>query len=254
MAYELDSGMREGLAAQYHAMSDGELLQLAANPDDLTDMAQEILRTEMQNRRLEAERPANNRQGAEEAASARAEDGDLSLLTRRDPLPKPQFGAALERGKAALATLYDGMAAREACDALDEAGIDVEVRDLSETAGKGSFYGGVPIALQLIVASADHERAVNVLREKMGLFPQEEIAEPDAMVDDGTVATVGQFARRADAEDVARVLTDAKVWNRISANPEGSAETEDAFLVEVREIDLVGAGELVEKALELPEG
>lgn len=254
MAYELDSQMRDGLAAQYRAMSDGELLQLAANPDDLTDMAQEALRTEMQSRRLAAERTVHRERGIEESASARAEDGDLSLLTRRDPLPKPQFAPALERGKVALATLYDGMAAREACDWLDEAGIDVEVRDLSETAGRGSFYGGAPIALQLVVASTDHERSVKVLREKMGLFPLEEIAEPDAMVDDGTVATVGQFARRADAEDVARVLNDAKVWNRISANPEGSADTEDAFLVEVREIDLVGAGELVEKALELPEG
>ncbi len=65
---------------------------------------------------------------------------------------------------------------------------------------------------------------------------------------------MGQFARRADAEDVARVLDEAKIWNRITADPEGSAETEDAFLVEVREVDLVGAGELVEKALGLPEG
>ena len=246
--------MRDGLAAQYRAMSDAELLQLAARPDDLTPMAQEVLRTEMQTRRLEAERVVHRDRGIEEAAWARAEDGDLSLLTRRDPLPKPQFGTALERGKTALVTLYDGMASAKACDALEEAGIEVEVRDLSETAGRGSAWGGQPIALQVIVSERDREDAVKVLREKMGLFPLEEIAEPDAMVDDGTVATVGQFGRRADAEDVARVLDDAKIWNRISANAEGSAETEDAFLVEVREMDMVGAGELVEKALELPEG
>jgi hypothetical protein len=240
MAYELDSQMREGLRRQYSAMSDGELLQLAARPNDLTDMAQEVLRAEMQSRRLEAKQAVPL--------------PDPFGLPRANLMPKPEFGKAIEKGKVALITLYDAIEAGQACDALEEDGVEIEMRDLSQTQGRGSFYGGSPIALQLIVSERDRERAVGVLREKMRLFPLEEIAEPDAMVDDGTVSTVGQFARRADAEDVARVLDEAKIWNRISANAEGSAETEDAFLVEVREIDLVQAGEMVEKALGLPEG
>ena len=64
---------------------------------------------------------------------------------------------------------------------------------------------------------------------------------------------MGQFARRSEAEDVAHVITDDKIWNRITPNPDGAAATEDAFLVEVREVDLFRAGELAEKALNLPE-
>ncbi len=159
MAYELDSEMREGLRRQYAAMSDGELLDMAARPGDLTDMTQEVLRAEIEGRRLEV--------GPAEPLP------DPFGLSRTNPLPKPEFGTALERGKVVLITLYDGIAAGEACDHLEEAGIDVEVRDLSETAGRGSFYGGAPIALQLIVNEPDRDRAVKVLREKLGLFPLE---------------------------------------------------------------------------------
>src|SRR6185312_12510420 len=116
------------------------------------------------------------------------------------------------------------------------------------------FYSSGPsVALELVVDQRDRDRAVRELHDKRGLFPIEEVEQPDTWIDDGTAAIVGQFAKRADAEDVARVLTDAKIWNRITANPDGSAATEDAFLVEVREVDLFRAGELVEKALNLPE-
>jgi hypothetical protein len=252
MAYELDSQMREGLATHYREVSDKELLDAVARLDDLTPMAQEVVRAELESRGLERAWPGGS--GASAGVASEEWAADPFGVAQRETLAKPEFGKAMERGKIALVTLYDGIAAGEACDRLEDAGIDVEVQDLSETAGRGSGWGGQPTALQLIVSERDRDSAVKMLREKMGLFPVEEIAEPDAMVDDGTVATVGQFARRADAEDVARVLTEAKVWNRITENPEGSAETEDAFLVEVREVDLVGAGELVEKALELPEG
>ena len=84
-------------------------------------------------------------------------------VAAREPLAKPEFGNAMERGKIALVTLYDGIAAGEACDALEDAGIDVEVRDLSETAGRGSGWGGQPTALQLIVSERDRDSAVKLL-------------------------------------------------------------------------------------------
>ena len=88
----------------------------------------------------------------------------------------------------------------------------------------------------------------------MGLFPLQEVEEADAVVDDGTVATLGDFGRREDADDVARVLDEAGIWHRVTANPEGSAEEENAWTLEVREVDLVKAGEVVEKGMGLAEG
>ncbi len=254
MAYQLDSEMQSRLARHYQQVSDAELLDSVARLDDLTPMAQEVVHAELNARGLQ--RAWSD--GSSASASARDIAPQEEWLpdpygTSRPTLPRPEFGSPIEKGRIALITLYDAMDAGQACDALDQDGIDVEVRDLSQAEGGGFFYGGRPVALQLIVGEQDRDRAVTLLRQKMGLFPLEQIAEPDTIEDDGTIATVGQFARRSDAEDVARVLTDAKVWNRITPNPDGSAETEDAFLVEVREVDLIGAGELVEKALNLPE-
>jgi len=247
MPYELDSEIRSRLVHYYQQVSDKELLDAVVKLDDLTPMAQEVVHTELVNRGLGRAWPnENNAPSSDSSADCKA---DLFSST----LPKPEFGTAIEKGRVALITLYDAIAAGQACDLLDEAGVELEVTDLSQTEGRGSFYGGNPVALQLIVNEKDRDRSVKLLCEKMGLFPLEEIGDPDAPIDDGSIATVGQFAKRSDAEDVACVLTDAKVWNRITANPDGSAATEDAFLVEVREVDLVGAGELVEKALNLPE-
>jgi hypothetical protein len=50
------------------------------------------------------------------------------------------------------------------------------------------------------------------------------------------------------------VLEEAGIWNRIAANAEGSVEDEDAYTLEVKEVDQVRAGEIVERGLGLPEG
>ncbi len=70
----------------------------------------------------------------------------------------------------------------------------------------------------------------------------------------GRRAVLGAFGHRSDAEDVARVLEEAGIWHRIAANEEGSVEDEDAYTLEVKEVDLVRAGELVERAMNLPGG
>lgn len=44
----------QDLTANYRQMSDGELLELAAKPDELTDVAQQVLRDEMKLRKLTA--------------------------------------------------------------------------------------------------------------------------------------------------------------------------------------------------------
>ena len=173
----------------------------------------------------------------------------------RDPLPKPEFGRKLADGRVVLTTFHDAIAAGEACDWLEGDGMDVDVRDVAEkSAGGGSFYGGPPVALQVIVTSGDRDRAVKILREKMGLFPLQEVEEADPVVDDGTVSAVGYFGRRADAEEVARVLEEAGIWQRVTANEDGTVADENAFSVEVREVDQAKAVEVVEKAMGISEG
>ena len=110
---------------------------------------------------------------------------------------------------------------------------------------------GLPVALEVIVPGKDRARAVTVLREKMGLFPLQEVEEADAVVDDGTVSALGYFGQRGDAEEVARVLEEAGVWHRVVANSEGTVEDENAYSVEVREIDQAKAVEIVERAMGL---
>jgi hypothetical protein len=151
-------------------------------------------------------------------------------------------------------TFDDAIAAGEACRYLEQEEIEFQVRDVSTPQSGRTFYGGAPVALEIMVRRADRERAVQVLREKMGLFPLQEVEGEDEMVDDGSVGTLGQFARRAEAEDVGRVLSEAGFWYRITANPEGTEAAENCYTLEVKEVDLMRAGEVVEKAMGLPEG
>jgi hypothetical protein len=235
MGRELDSEILRRLQQQYGEMSDGELLNLAEQPDDLTEVALEVLRGEITHRGLKPE--------VAEVSDA----GGYGL-------PMPEFGTKLPDGSVVLMTFHDAMAVGNACDFLEAEGIEVNVRDVSEKGGIGTMYGGPPVSLQVIVGARDRDQAVTILREKMGLFPLQEVEEADAVVDDGTVATLGDFGRREDADEVAKVLEEAGVWHRIAANEDGSVETEDAFTLQVKEVDLVRAGDLVEKSMGLPEG
>jgi hypothetical protein len=235
MGYELDSEKLGRLQALYAEMSDRELFDLAARPEDLTDVAREVLRAEFASRRLDF--PVDEPEGPPSSAGREA-------VPRSDAVTTPAAGFVV------LITFHDAMAAGQACDALTAAGIDLDVQDVSEkSAAGGSFYGGPPVALQIGVLKRDRERAMAVLRTEMDLFPLQEVEEADPVVDDGTITTVGNFGRREDADEIAKVLEEAGIWHRVVANPEGSAETEDAYALTVREVDLMRAGDVVEKAL-----
>jgi len=237
MAHELDSQAEwQRLYERYHAMSDGELLELAAGIDDLTEVAADVLRREMRDRRLQVEAPAADAPAASTWWNPGARKGGTNP------------------GETALMTFNDAIEAGRACEFLEQRAIDFRVEDVSRPqSGLRSFNSLPPVMLNLVVKREDRERAMVVLRETMGLFPLREVVVADAPVDDGTVATLGDFARREDAEGVGRVLDDARVWHRIVANPDGTAEDENAYSLEVREVDLMRAGELVEKAMDLPE-
>jgi hypothetical protein len=258
MRDELDTqGQWQRLVELYRAMSDGELLELAERPGDLTEIAQGVLRTEMGSRRLQVEAESGFAAEAGRLAGAGAYLGtEFYTGAQREPEMKPEPAAkGLARGMVVLTTFHDAIAAGEACNYLEAEEMEIEVRDVAkEQGGGGSFYGGPPVALQVIVQQREMRRAMAILREKMGLFPGQEVEEADEAVDDGTTAVLGAFGHRSDAEDVARVLEEAGIWNRIAANAEGSVEDEDAYTLEVKEVDLVRAGELVERGLGLPEG
>ena len=246
----------------YREMSDTELLGLAERPEDLTDEAQGVLRSEMASRRLQVDAAPAAEAGhmgmAERAAAGADYYAGLGFpaVAQREPDLKPEPAAkGLAKGMAVLTTFHDAIAAGEACDLLEAEGMEIEVRDVAKAhSGSGSFYGGPPVALQVIVQQRDLDGAMAILREKMGLFPGQEVEVADEAIDDGTTAVLGAFGHRSDAENVARVLEEAGIWNRIVANAEGSVEDEDCYSLEVKEVDLVRAGEVVERAMNLPEG
>jgi hypothetical protein len=263
MRDELDShGQWQRLVELYRAMTDEELMQLAARPDDLTGEAQGVLCSEMGSRRLRAEAApvaeAEHMGMAERFAAGADYYAGLRFPAVAQPEPemRPEPAAkGLAKGMVVLTTFHDAIAAREACDLLETEGMEIEVRDAASAhGGSGSFYGGPPVALQVIVQQRELGRAMAILREKMGMFPLQEVEVADEAIDDGTTAVLGAFGHRSDAEDVARVLEEAGVWHRIAANEEGSVADEDAYTLEVKEVDLVRAGDVVERGLGLPEG
>ena len=246
--------MWSSLQARYREMSDEELLDLAASPDDLTDIAQQVLRGELASRKLKPEpsQPASRTRWASDAFanSSPAQIGiSGSILGAVPELDAPPADdSTVAANESLLGLFFDAIEVGRMCECLEEAGVPFRIEDVSKRNAGSGAYDSPPVALNLIVSKEDRVRAMDVLRKKMGLFPLQEVAEPDALLDDGTVSQVGYFATRADAEAIAAALESAHLWHRVVANPEGSAQTDDAFVVEVREVDLMCAGDVVEKA------
>jgi hypothetical protein len=235
MANELDShGEWQRMVDRYRDMSDGELLALASGIDDLTETAGDVLRGVLQERGLRMEAPA----------SAAA---NVPRVVASEGWSSGRSGAG--SGEVALMTFHDAMSAGRACDFLEDGEVEFEMKDVS-TIQAG--YGRA-VSLDLIVHPKDRERAMAILRETMGLFPLQEVDVADEAVDDGTIATLGGFGEREEAEGVGLVLEDAGIWHRLVPNPEGTVEDENRYRLEVREVDLVHAGEVVEDALHFPE-
>jgi hypothetical protein len=261
MAFERDSEMLQRLQSHYGEMSDGELL--AVNPEDLTDLAAEVLRGERSRRGLKAEAPPEGSMGSRWGSQERTQEAwpkSAGAVTRSDmpavimgsqptlDMAQPENSGVGAR-ESLLGSFHDAIEVGRACEFLEANEVPFRIEDVAKPRSGIGVYDSPPVALNLIVGKADRERAMAILRQKMGLFPLQEVEEADAAVDDGTVATLGDFGRREDADGVGRILDDARIWHRITANPEGTVENEDCYTLVVREIDLVKAGDVVEKAM-----
>jgi hypothetical protein len=254
MAFERESEVLERLQSHYGEMSDGELL--AVNPEDLTDLAVEALRGEMARRGLKADAPAQASTGSrwafqEQAPEAWSNAAMPSVMLGSQPtldMAQPE-NSGVGVGETLLGSFHDAIEVGRACEFLEANEVGFRIEDVAKPRSGFGMYDSPPVALNLIVGKADRERAMAILRQKMGLFPLQEVEEADAAVDDGSVGTLGTFARREDADGIGQVLDDARIWHRITANPEGTVENEDCYTLVVREIDLVRAGDVVEKAM-----
>jgi hypothetical protein len=244
MARDLDSNTLRRLQENYTAMSDGELQAMAAKPDDLTDMALEILRGEMTRRKLDPAQPMHSFEIGQ--TPERYGPDPLAALSMRPTWAEPDVP---HNGWVSLMIFYDAIEMGRACDFLDQQEIDFEIRDRSKPASVLTPYQR-PVEMDLGVKQSDQQRAMSLLRETMGLFPLQEVAVADAPLDDGTLATLGDFGLRQDAEEFGRILEEADIWHRVVANEEGTRETEDCFTLQVREIDLMAAGELIANEME----
>jgi hypothetical protein len=263
MAYELEATAEwQRLYELYHAESDDELLRLASDWDDLTDGARDVLGRELKLRKLTLVKPTTSTEPERESRHKPSFDVSEILggasrnhMFRDRGLWDGGVGGSgvQDDGTVELITLFDALNARHACDSLDEQSVAFEVRDDSIPQSGPKSFDSMPVALKFTVRKEDRERAMAILREKMGLFPLQEAAEADPPIDDGTVTIVGTFGRREQAEEIAVILREKGFWHRIVPNPEGTVENEDCFSVEVKEIDLSKAIDAVEPALNLPE-
>jgi hypothetical protein len=189
------------------------------------------------------------------AETFRGDTGGNSAILGSQPgldMAQPEY-SGVEPGESLLGRFHDAIEVGRACEFLEAEEVKFRLDDVAKPRSGFRGYDSPPVELNLIVGKADRERAMKVLREKMGLFPLQEVDAADEAVDDGTLSALGQFGRREDAEEVVNALDDARIWHRIVANPEGNATDENAWTLEVREVDLMVAGEVVEKAMNLPE-
>ena len=198
MGRELDSQALQRLQEYYGEMSDGELLGIAERPDDLTDMAREVMRGEMASRNLkvEAPEPEGHRwasAGSTEGAWASQTISGTILGSSPELDMAPPQRSVVGPGESLLSTFHDAIEAGRACDLLKEAEVPFRLEDVAKPRGSLGVYEAPPVALSLIVDKKDRERAMGVLRKEMGLFPLQEVEEADAVVDDGTAGDAGGF-------------------------------------------------------------
>jgi hypothetical protein len=221
----------EMLLGLYRGMGDGELLQLAAQSDDLTDVAREALGTVMRERGLSV---------AIDAASEET-----------DEVPEEGDPSRLREGERWLWTFEDAFQAGEAIRLLDEARIWHRVIDKSsfDDAERASR---TLLGLIVIVEETEYEAAAELLRRKMGLFPEPEVAGAAGSPLSGMEGTelLAMFERE-EALVVADALGRAGIsyWWRDGKQETEELPDEGTVAIEVRGRDVREAQAVAEKRL-----
>ena len=219
-------GRMDKLSAVYAEKSDGELLSLFERRDGLTEMAQQALAGVMRERGL--------RTGGAAAASVESESAG---------------GERLAAGEGLVYMFHDAFEAREAIRHMREAGIAHRMLDWHVVEpGMEKAYTGVDLGL--VVERGDAKRAVQVLKDEMGLFPEPEAGGGDDGSDEGGLVVLSMFERE-EALVAAHALGMAGVtylW-RDGRDETAGLPDEDTVAIEVGAEDMERATEVVETAL-----
>jgi hypothetical protein len=221
-------GQLEKLGALYAEKSDGELLDLYEQRHGLTEMAQQALAGVMRERRLNTQ-PVFGAQETE--AVAAYDEGDDTVGS----------------GEVLAYLFHDAFQAREAIRTLTEAGIEHRMLDW-HVVHPEMTVSQTGLDLGLVVGRADLRSTNEVLKEKLGLFPDPEGKdEPE----DGDSMTVLSMFERADALVAARALGEAKlsyVWRDGSEQGSDLPDGETVAIL-VNAADVERAVQVVEDAL-----
>ena len=151
MAYELESEAGDRLRKLYAEMSDGELLDMAARPEELTDTARLVLKSEMASRRLEAAvevqepgtRWASDLGGPGSAATSSGPEPSPGLATFLGSVPVVGGPDEMDSrpGESYLMVFHDAIQAGQACQALEAAEISVSAGGYLEARGGRDVFG-----------------------------------------------------------------------------------------------------------------
>ena len=221
-------GQLEKLGALYAEKSDGELLDLYEQRDGLTELAQQALAGVMRARGLHPQ-PAFGAQQPEFAVSD--DEGDDTVGT----------------GEVLAYLFHDAFQAREAMRTMNEAGIEHRMLDWHVVQPERPPHP-LGLDLGLVVARADLPAANEVLKEKLGLYPE---AEGEEAPEDGEGMVVLSMYERGDALDAARALGEAGMtylW-RDGRDPGSELPDEETVAIWVHAVDVERAAQAVEDAL-----
>lgn len=237
----------------YTSFSDGELLRLAEDRDNLTETAQTALADELRNRKLAL--PPIPSDGSVSTSEDEREQGFDSGIPGIIPNAASAVetslhpGGEIRVGMVALVTFYDGIELSRACDALSDANIDPAIQTIGST---GTEEG--PQRFEVWVDTADEARSKQILRERLGLFPvaeADEIDDSDALAE-VTEGTIGDFDSIEEAEQMRALLAgagfsatvttapepddDNKAWSTVKVEPH---EWERAMAFAATKLDLI---------------
>jgi hypothetical protein len=222
----LDSQM-EQLCALYEEKSDGELLQLHAGREDLTEVAQQALEQVMRGRRLSPEAADLSRPGIE----------DEPVEIDAEPL--------IAENEVCVCRFRDAIEANEALQWLEEAGIQPRVVNFQPPPESDPRFRRVQIDLGVVVRRKDEKAARALLEERTALSPE---VEDNPLAELHGLQLVGIF-ERPDALLAAQALGEAGISYVWDDGGDDWDTTRDGVSIQVKGRRVEEAQKLVQERL-----